>query len=154
MEETEEKMHNKDSKKFDEGLSAFITIARFHGINADPEQICHNIALYGRIMEEIDILHVAKQFKLKAKATQISIEYMKKMRFPLIAESKEGGFLIVAQVQEEKLLVLYPGKSTPEVIKKEHFVEIWNNRIILFTTRETIHKNQEFGLKWFLPSIV
>ncbi len=154
MEETEEQMYNEKSKKFDEGLSAFITIARFHGINADPEQIRHNIALHGRLMEEIDILRVAKQFKLKAKATQISIERMKKMRLPLIAESKEGGFLIVAQVQEEKLLVLYPGKSTPEVMKKEDFIEIWNNRIILFATREVLHKNQSFGLKWFLPSVV
>ncbi len=95
MEEREEEAAR---KAIDEGLSVFITVARFHGISIDPAQIVHDLAIGPNGMTEIDILKAAKRVKLKAKAVGVKFEKLKKLRAPLIVETKVGGFLVVARI--------------------------------------------------------
>lgn len=52
------------------------------------------------------------------------------------------------------MLILRPQKRSPEVITPEAFEEEWNGRIILMATRDMINKQREFGVKWFIPSII
>jgi type I secretion system ATPase len=76
------------------------------------------------------------------------------MPLPAVVGTNDGGFIILAKVEGEKVLVLYPGEDTPKVLEKENFREIWHGRIILFVRRYQKQNEQTFGLKWFIPAII
>ena len=138
----------------DPGLYCFITIARFHGINADPGQIKHALAISSEGMKEIDILRAAKELKLKAKASSIEFEKLGKMTLPAIVGTKDGSFFILAKVEDRRFLVLFPGDSSPKAIEEEVFKQHWNGRIMLFVKRIWKDRDIKFGIKWFIPSII
>lgn len=147
---------SKKTKKqaVDTGLIAFITVARIQGIPADPDQVRHSLALGQDTMGELDILRAAKQLKLKAKAEAIDIKTLRKLPLPAVVGTKEGGFFVIAQISEEKVLILEPEKTAPEVLTPEAFKKIWNGRVILFTKRIWQQDSRPFGLRWFIPTII
>lgn len=138
----------------DTGLFAFVTVARINGIPADPEQIRHALAIGSGKMTELDILKAAKQFKLKAKADTVNISTLRKLPAPLIAVTKKNEFLVIAQFQGEKFLILKSGKTAPETLSEDSLLKIWSGRVMLFTKRITQQDSRPFGLKWFIPTII
>ncbi|MFZ5989075.1 MAG: type I secretion system permease/ATPase [Bacillota bacterium] len=143
-----------NKKHIDEGMYCFITIARFHGINADPDQIRHSLAIGPEGMKEIEILKAAKELGLKAKASDVEYDKLSRLVLPAIIGTKQGGFVILAKIEGEKLLLLYPSENAPKVIDSQAFMEQWNGRVILFVQRFWKESNPSFGIKWFLPAII
>jgi subfamily B ATP-binding cassette protein HlyB/CyaB len=140
--------------KVDSGLYCFITIARFHGISVDPEQIKHTLAIDSKGMKEIDILKAAKELGLKSRAVRLEFERLAKVSLPAIAELNHGEFIILAKIDVEKLLVLVAGANTPKVMSADEFKQQWNGKIILAVPRLMQSSDQTFGIKWFIPTII
>lgn len=138
----------------DAGLYSFVNIARFHNIPADPEQIVHALAIGEEGMQEADILRAAKEFKLKAKASDVRFETLAKLPLPAIVGLKKEKFAILAKVEEDKLLVLLPDGTPPKVIKKSEFTRKWTGRVLLFTQRFWKDSDRKFDIKWFIPTII
>lgn len=139
----------------DSGLVSFITVAQFHGVPADIEQLRHALALGKEKATEQDILLAAKELNLKYKAAGVTYEQLAKLPMPLIAELNDKEFLVLARVEDEKHLVLFPGEQTPRIIPIKDFKKIWNGRVILIAQRFwKRNDNQPFGFRWFIPSII
>ncbi len=141
-------------RKVDTGLMSFVTVARINGIPADPEQIHHSLALGASPMSELDILRAAKELKLKSKAASLKPKELIKLPKPLIAQTKKGAYMVVAQYQSGKFLVLHPTKSAPESLTEKAFEKIWSGRVILLTKRLWQQDSRPFGLRWFIPTII
>jgi subfamily B ATP-binding cassette protein HlyB/CyaB len=142
------------TKKLDTGLAAFVTVARIHGVPADPEQIKHSLALGGDLITELNILRVAKDLKFKAKAAQVDIKSLYKLPLPVIAENINGKFFVIAQINEKNVLVLNPEKPAPESLSIDKFKSIWNGRIILLAKRIWKQDSRPFGIRWFIPTVI
>lgn len=151
---TEKNNRVKKSNQVDTGLVSFVTVARVLGIPADPEQIVHSLALGADQMRELDILRAARSFKLKARAEHIDLKTLRKLPLPVIAQTKKDKYLVVARVGDEKVLVLKPEKSAPELIEVEVFQKLWSGRVILMTKRVWQQDSRPFGLSWFIPTII
>ncbi|OKO74897.1 cysteine peptidase family C39 domain-containing protein [Bradyrhizobium sp. AS23.2] len=54
---------------------------------------------------------------------------------PAIASLRDGGFLVVARVGENKILVQSPLAPRPDLLTREEFVAVWDGRPILMTRR-------------------
>jgi subfamily B ATP-binding cassette protein HlyB/CyaB len=145
---------NQSGPGLDLGLYCLVTIARFHGINADPEQIKHALAIGPEGMGELEILRAARELGLKAKAVCVQLERLTKLALPAIAGLQTGGYIILAKIDRDKFLVLYPGTNAPQVVSEEEFKQQWNNRIILVVPRMMLSNEQSFGIKWFIPTII
>lgn len=143
-----------ESHKVDTGLMAFVTVARINGIPADPEQIRHSLALDANPMTEHDILRAAKELKFKSKATSFKLKELVKLPMPLIAQTTKGAYMVIAQYQSGKFLILHPDKDTPETITEKAFEKIWSGRVILVTKRLFQQDGRPFGLRWFIPTII
>lgn len=138
----------------DAALYCFINIARFHNIPADLEQIIHALAIGSEGMQEADILRAAKEFKLKAKAADVSFDSLAKLPLPAIVRFEKEKFAILAKVDGDKLLVLLPDGTPPKVINKAEFTQKWTGRILLFTQRFWSDRDRKFDIKWFIPTII
>lgn len=138
----------------DAGLYCFINIVRFHNISADPEQIIHALAIESGGMQEPDILRAAKEFKLKAKAADVSFGSLAMLPLPAIVRFEKEKFAILAKIDGDKLLILLPDGTSPKVMNKAEFTQKWTGRILLFTPRFWKDGNRKFDIKWFIPTII
>lgn len=144
----------KAKPSIDAGLYSFVNIARFHNIPADPEQITHALAIGEEGMQEGDILRAAKEFKLKAKASNAGFDTLAKLPLPAIVGLKKEKFAILAKIDGNKLLILMPDGTPPKVMNKSDFTRKWTGRVMLFTQRFWKDSERKFDIKWFIPTII
>lgn len=142
-----------DIQPIDSGLRAFIVIANFHGVMADPEQIRHALAIGSEGMSKLDILKAAREHGLKAKQAKVRYKKLQKLSLPAIVELQSGEFAILAKVDKDQVLVLHPAENQPKILKKEEFQSLWNGNILLFVRRGVTSQKGKFGIKWFLPTV-
>src|SRR5438045_9424708 len=86
----------------DQGLSALVALLRFHGVGADPEQIHHRFGTQPIGIPEM--LRCAKEMGLKVRSVSTRWERLAATPLPAIAALRDGRFLIVGQIGEEKEL--------------------------------------------------
>ncbi|MDD2362202.1 MAG: type I secretion system permease/ATPase [Oscillospiraceae bacterium] len=141
--------------KTDTGLYCLISIARFHGISVDLEQVKHTYAVGSTAVSEIELIKIAKDIGFKIKAVNLNIEALRKMTLPAIGYIPEEGYIIIAKIEGEKILVLKLSHNNPMVINQVEFEKIWDGRTLLLTPRiQKTEGTQPFGIKWFIPSII
>src|SRR5712691_13509049 len=90
----------------DQGLAALVALLRFHGVGADPEQIRHSFG--AKAIGVSEMLRCAKELGLKARAVTTRWERLARTPLPAIAALREGGFLILGKVADDKALVQSP----------------------------------------------
>ena len=117
--------HSKD-EDIDTGLACLIIMAQFHQIRIEKEQIKHTFAINDKI-SDIDMIRAARQIGLKSKMTKISsFDKLKQMVLPAIARLKDNRYIIIAQIQEDRLLIVDPRENAPKFLKKEEFFQLFS----------------------------
>src|SRR5437660_2171125 len=79
----------------DQGLLALVTLLRFLGIGADPEQIRHRFG--GSHVGIPEMLRVASEFGLKARARKTAWSRLPNSPLPALAALKDGGFTFLGK---------------------------------------------------------
>jgi subfamily B ATP-binding cassette protein HlyB/CyaB len=98
----------------DPGLVVLVTLLRFNGIGADPEQIRHRFG--GSPVGIAEMLRLGKELGLKARATKSAWPRLANTPLPAIAALKDGGFLFLAKAGEDKVLVQSPSSPRPSLM--------------------------------------
>lgn len=134
------------------GLVAVAILLRCHGIAADPEQIRHRMGVARLGVTEI--LRCAKEFGLKARAQKTSWDRLAVTPLPGIALLRDGGFLILGKVVDDKLLVQQPLSPQPEAMTRAELEAIWDGDIILMTRRASLTDlSRRFDIGWFVGAV-
>ena len=136
----------------DPGLIALVTLLRFNGIGADPEQIRHRFG--GSRIGVAEMLRVAKELGLKARARASSWGRLANTPLPAIAALRDGGFLFLGKVGDDKALVQSPFSPRPELMTREQFEALWDGRLVMVTRRVgLLDLSRRFDITWFLGAI-
>ena len=134
------------------GLIAMAILLRCHGIAADPEQIRHRMGTSRVGVTEI--LRCTKEFGLKARAQRSSWNRLAVTPLPAIAALRDGSFLILGKVIDDKLLVQRPLSSRPESMTQAELEAVWDGDIILMTRRAALTDlSRRFDIGWFLGAV-
>ncbi|MCT4507297.1 MAG: type I secretion system permease/ATPase [Tepidibacter sp.] len=141
-------------KELKKSTQSLIIISQMNHVNLNEDQINHTFALEGKDVNEEDIIRICKKVGLKAKVTNKKYEKVIQYPLPALIEMKDGGFIVLAKADEEKVLVLDPLKQGPQEMTKEEFEEIWTGKIILVKNKDFRMRQIKFGIKWFIPSIL
>lgn len=143
----------------DSGLHALVTLARYHQVPVDLEQIKHQFAPSGERFNEEAIQLGAKSLKLRCKLVKRNIEDLEKTVLPAIARTPSGDYFIVAKVKktdsEHSVVVQVAGQSMPETWLAERLAAAWDGSLILLGKGDftPLEKAREFNLSWFLPAL-
>lgn len=133
-------------------LIAVAIMLRCHGIAADPEQIRHRMGTARVGVTEI--LRCAKEFGLKARAQESSWNRLVVTPLPAIAVLRDGGFLILGKVVDDKLLVQRPLSPQPESMTRAELEAVWDGDIILMTRRAALTDlSRRFDIGWFIGAV-
>ncbi len=136
----------------DPGLAVLVALLRFQGLGVDPAQIKHRFGSAAFGIPEM--LRSAKEFGLRARSYNSSWTRLAKTPLPGIAVLRDGGFLLLAKVSEDKALVQSPLCPRPAVISREEFEAVWDGRVLLMTRRTNlVDLARRFDIRWFLGAI-
>ena len=144
----------------DTGLSCLVTLLKFLGKAADPEQLRHQNGKGGEAFATQDILLACKQLEVKARSKSTDWKKLVKMPLPAIGRDRDGNYFIIGKIAagedgEEKVLVQFPGQQKPEILDREAFESLWSGEVILMTTRASIAgASRKFDVTWFIPALV
>jgi len=139
----------------DSGLACLVMLSQFHAVAADPEKLRHEFSRDGQAMDVVDILNAAKSLGLVAARRRPSRARLALAALPAIALANDGGFFILARVDQDKALIQEPGASGPQVLELSSLHERWSGELIQITSRASLAGEMaKFDFSWFIPAVV
>ena len=147
--------HSTDAQPADTGTACLATVARYHGLAADSEQIRHRFATGDAPLDSDGLLRAGRSLGLKLRAIESDWPRLGKTPLPAIAQHKDGHFFILAGVKDDKVLIQDPLETRPLTLPRAIFEQAWSGRLILITRRASLKEpGGRFGFGWFVPAIV
>jgi len=142
-------------QELDTGLSSLVMLARFHNVAASIEQLAHEFGTPNHMLGQADLLLAARKLGLKAKAARTSIERLDKTPLPAIAADVNGGYFIIARLDQGKALIHDPRSQRPETLTFEALESRWNGQLIMLRSQAgNPGEPSRFDFTWFIPAIV
>jgi subfamily B ATP-binding cassette protein HlyB/CyaB len=127
-------------------------LLHFQGIGADPKQLRHRFG--GASVGVSEMLRCAKELGLKARAINSTWPRLAPTALPGIAVLRDGGFLLVGKVRDDKALVQEPLSPRPALMTRAELEAVWDGRLVLFTRRAgLVELTRRFDISWFLGAI-
>lgn len=148
-----------DRRPFPSGLSCLVTIARAHGIAADPAQLMHQFGEPADKFSADTVLHAAHSLGLIAERRKIRRERLFKSAMPAIFIDQTGEFGIIGRIDggdtQTRLLIHRPTSTRPVWLSVDEFSVNWTGELILFTSRASVASEiARFDFSWFIPAMV
>ncbi|QLI81183.1 type I secretion system permease/ATPase [Chitinibacter fontanus] len=144
-----------NEQPIDSALACLVMLARYHQIAIEPEQIKHEYASDQGTLTESDVLLAAKKSGLKVKAVDTHFDRLERTPLPAMAKTIEGGWVILAKIEGNEILIQDPLFGRPQKISKDEWLTKWSARLILFTSRASLAGDlARFDFSWFIPAIV
>src|SRR5262249_34369588 len=141
-----------DSNSADQGLLALVMLLRFHGLGVDPKQIRHRFA--GSAIGIPEMLRCTKELGLKARTRLSTWELLAGTPLPAIAALRDGSFLLLGKVGDDKVLVQSPLSSRPALMTRAELEAVWNGHLVLMPRRAgLVDLSRRFDITWFLGAI-
>nr|WP_294810198.1 type I secretion system permease/ATPase [uncultured Sphingomonas sp.] len=139
-------------------LNAFVLVARFLGVPADPAQIAHEQGTAEGFRLE-DLARAAKRIGIIARIQRTRVADLIKRPLPALAEIESGDALILLKIDESeegrRLLIQRGDAERPEIWPEDQFAAHFTGRLLLMTTREAIAgTSRPFDISWFIPALV
>lgn len=153
----EQYAHNAEPPKLDTAIICLVTIARILGIPADEAQLRRAYVVTGAAgMDTMTMLRAAGELGLKSRLITTGPQRFAKTPLPAIAILKNGNYIVVARLENEKVVIIDPYRQHPFMLPLENFFKAWNGEVVLFTRRyisPKIKAADKFNLSWFIPAI-
>jgi subfamily B ATP-binding cassette protein HlyB/CyaB len=136
----------------DPGLISLVMMLRFQGLSVNPEQIRHQL---GNVTIGLpEMLRCSKAFGLKARVSATTWTRLAVTPMPALAALRDGGFLLLGKVAEDKIIVLEPGHPQPIAMAQAEFEASWDGRVLLMTKRASLGDlTRRFDITWFLAAV-
>lgn len=138
----------------DTGVFSLIYICKYHGIYIDEQQIRHKYSVKQENMNYMELVKEAKELQFKTRYIENCEMPIEKIPMPCILQSNENEFFILAKANSDKALIFNAKIGKPELITFDKLTEIWNGTAIFLKHRKRIYNDTEFGIKWFMPTII
>lgn len=137
--------------KFDSGLACLIIILKFLNVRVSQQEIEHITATKSFPLDDLALLGIAKSFKLHGKLKKLKLEEIKSINRPVIVKDNSDKYFIVAKVTDDKIMVLYPDKRSPEMITYDDFKKQYSGISLLFKKERLLIQKQNLGLNGLFP---
>jgi subfamily B ATP-binding cassette protein HlyB/CyaB len=136
----------------DPGLEALVTLLHLQGVAADAGQIRHRLGTDK--VGAPEMLRCARDLGLKARAYRTDWSRLGSTPLPAIASLRDGGFLLLAKTDGNRILVQSPQESRPALMTRDQLAPIWDGGLILMTRRAGLSDiARRFDITWFVAAI-
>ncbi|HEK0906612.1 TPA: type I secretion system permease/ATPase [Pseudomonas putida] len=139
----------------DTGLICLLMLARFHNVAASGEQLAHEFGDGRQPFATPQLLLASRKLGLKAKRVQTRTERLARTPLPAVAADREGGFFIIARMDQGRVLIQDPRVERPQVVDLATLEQRWSGELILVRSEALAPgESSRFDFTWFIPAIV
>jgi subfamily B ATP-binding cassette protein HlyB/CyaB len=136
----------------DAGAAALAFVLQLLGVPADAAEILHQSGRSS--LDEAELLRAARRFPIKAKAIISSIERLEQTPLPALAQTLDGGWLVVGKAGQGQVLVQDLRAALPQALSLEAFQASWSGRLVLVARRAALgDPHGRFGIGWFVEAV-
>lgn len=135
-------------------LQTLSILASLNQVPLDIEQVDHIFSLHGTEPTISQILLIGKKSNLKMKHIRVDAKQLLKQPLPAMISDSHGGYIILAKVEAEKVLILDPTSGNPQQLTYSELESRFMGDVILCKHKDMNIRQIKFGLKWFLPTII
>ena len=155
MTEAGQSQDGQDAPVPDPGLMCLAALIRFHGFGVEPAALAHAAGLAGATTQIDDLVRLARQNGLKARAiNHVQWDRLDRLPLPAIGRRRDGGFLIIARINDGTVLVQDGTTMRPEIVPRDRFEELWDGNVILLTRRAPLSDlTRQFNIGWFMGAL-
>jgi ATP-binding cassette, subfamily B, bacterial HlyB/CyaB len=133
------------------GLFSLLLLLRLHGIACEGDQLCHRLGTGAIGVTEM--LRCAKDLGLKARVIITSWARLARAPLPAIAVLKNGDFLLLGRIGDDRALVQRSIAAPPEALSRAEFEQLWDGRLVLMARRAGLSDlSRRFDIGWFLSA--
>src|SRR5689334_23697971 len=141
-----------EARPTDPGLAALVTLLHLQGVAADAGQIRHRLGTDK--IGAAEMLRCARDLGLKARACRSGWSRLAGTPLPAIASLRDGGFLLLAKADGDKVLVQSPLAPRPVLMTRDELLTVWDGGLILMSRRAGLADiTRRFDITWFLGAI-
>ena len=139
----------------DTGLLCLLMVARFHDLPADGGQIQHQFGQSGKVLATQELLRAAKHIGFRVGLVTARWEELATTPLPAIVQRIDGRYVVLAKVQDDKVLIHDPLEARSLVQSREMFVTNWSGRLLLCAKRAGLRaQDLAFDITWFIPCLL
>ena len=140
------------AEPIDPGLSVLVTLLRLHGIGAEWAQLSHRFGT--RTVGVAEMLRCAKDFGLKARSYKTNWARLASTPLPGIAVLRDGSFLLLGKIGEDKAIVVSPLVQRPTLMTRAELEAVWDGQLVLMARRASLlDLSRRFDIAWFVGAI-
>ena len=145
----------------DSGSSCLCIVAKLNNIAMEESYVTQKFGQPGHLLTSTDLIRAAKSFKFKARRAQFITSRAKHLFtprvLPLIAETKNGQYVVVAKMSEQgdepRFLIHDPIEQKALNLSQTELFEKISGTVILITKRESFLSDiASFDITWFIPA--
>ena len=142
--------------KTDTALSCLVQIAKHFSIPSEVSQMERAYITDKQAVDTVTLILAARELGLKARAYEnVALERLGQMPLPAICRMKDGIYVLVTQVDGEKVVLFNPALEEGRQLlaaKSDFFRQHWSGEVVLFARRyalkKSLEKVQKFLLDW------
>jgi len=136
----------------DPGLEALLLLLHLKDVSADRGQIRHRLGTDTTGVPEM--LRCARDLGLKARVWRTDWSRLSRTPLPAIAVLRDGGFMVLAKVSGDKVLVQSPLAGRPTVMTRDELAAVWDGGLVAMTRRAGLgDAARRFDIGWFMAAI-
>ncbi|MBF0435940.1 MAG: type I secretion system permease/ATPase [Magnetococcales bacterium] len=142
-------------RSLDPGLACVELLARFHQVPCNREGIKRRYGGEESPFGVVEIQRALKSLGFKARQIRPTWERLDRLALPAIVPLREGGFGLLARVEEHQALVLSPFSQRARSLPRQTFESQWDGSIILAAHRKFSRgRSGFFDISWFIPAVL
>ena len=143
----------------DPSLAAFVLLAKFLGVPADPGQIAHDRGKGDDPYSLADLNRIARRLGLIARLRRVPLAELPKLPLPALVETRDGDAVILLRIEDDAIkpryLVQHGHGARPEVWAADDAAARFADGVLLLTSRERVTgEKRPFDIAWFIPALV
>lgn len=123
----------------DPALSAFILVAKFLGVAAEPSQIVHDRGRGDAPFTYGDLVRIARKLGLVARTRSVPLPELGKLPVPTLLGTSDNGTVILLKVDDSgdspRFLLQRPDGERPEIWSAEQMDAAFAGPVLLLTSR-------------------
>src|SRR5499427_7342408 len=136
----------------DPGLLALVTVLRLQGIGADAAQLRHRLG--HQTVGVPEMVRCAKELGLKARSYKTNWKRLTSTRMPGIAVLRDGDFIVLGKVGEDRAIVQSPQSPRPSLMTRAELEAVWDGELVVMSRRSSlVDLSRRFDITWFLGAI-
>lgn len=137
------------------GLFCAAVAAKLHGNPISMEQVKHHFSRESGRLQPIELARIFQEIGFKVQPVNKELSQVKPGFFPIVAELKDGDFILLGakNEEEEKVFVQRSGQARGAWITIEQLRPELSGQVLLLKKQQAGQGGAEqFGLGWFLRS--